>query len=137
MSITSLDPEPGTNSKLRQLGAWVFGYGVFLLAVGIAGYLSNPAKAATALVSGGTFGALSMLLGFLLRRGLRWAHVAALATTGFLTLVFSWRSVATWGAVRSGNSEKLVAAWLITAMLVASVVTLGILLRAGKNPRNK
>ncbi len=136
MSITARDSEPGNNPEARRLGAWVLGYGVFLLAVGVAGYLSNPAKAATALVSGGTFGTLSMLLGFLLRRGHRWANFAAIATTGFLTLVFSWRSVATWGAVRSGHSEKLVAAWLITAMLLASVVTLGILLRTGKNPRN-
>ena len=136
MSIAVRDPEPGPHPKRRRLGAWVFGYGVFLLAVGVAGYLSNPAKAATALVSGGTFGTLSMLLGFLLRRGLRWAHFAALATTGFLTLVFSWRSAASWSAVHSGHPEKLVAAWLITAMLAASVVTLGVLLKTGKDARD-
>jgi len=119
----------------RRLGIWLMGYGAFLIAIGVAGFLSNPAKAATALLSGGTFGTLSIILGFLLGRGRGWARTAATATTGFLALVFTWRSAATWLAVRSGQPGKLVAAWLITAMLVASVVTLVVLLRTGRNPR--
>jgi hypothetical protein len=50
----------------RKLGTWMLGYGAFLIAIGAIGWLSNPEKAATALLSGGTFGALSMLWGGLL-----------------------------------------------------------------------
>lgn len=40
-------------------------YGAFLIVIGLLGYLSNPEKAKTALMSGGTFGALSILWGVL------------------------------------------------------------------------
>jgi len=115
-----------------RLGTWLLGYGAFLVAVGVVGYLSNPEKAATALASGGTFGALSMAWGLLLRRGHGWARTAATATTGFLALIFAWRSTASWLAVLGGRPEKLVAAALITAMLLASVVTLVVLVRGGQ-----
>jgi hypothetical protein len=118
----------------HRLGTWLLGYGAFLVAVGVVGYLSNPEKAATALASGGTFGALSLAWGFLLRSGRGWARPAAIATTGFLTLVFTWRSTASWLAVLGGRPEKLVAAALITAMLLASVVTLVVLARGARPP---
>ncbi len=120
----------------NRLGTWLLGYGVFLFAVGVAGYLSNPDKAVTALASGGTFGALSLAWGLLLRSGRGWARQAAMATTGLLTLVFTWRSTASWLAVLGGNPEKRVAAALITAMLLASVATLVVLARGGRpSPR--
>jgi hypothetical protein len=108
----------------------MIGYGAFLAAAGAAGYLSNPEKAATALLSGGTFGGLSIAWGLLLLRGRGWAYPAALATTGLLTLVFAWRSTATWLAVTGGRPEKLFAAVLISAMFAASAATIVVLLRA-------
>lgn len=69
-----------------------------------------------------------MLWGVLLRRGKARARRAALATTGFLTAVFAWRATMSWLAVQSGQSEKLVAAVLITAMLIASLATMTVLL---------
>ena len=111
------------------LGAWMLGYGAFLVGAGVVGYLSNPEKAATALLSGGTFGALAMAWGLLLRRGRRWARQAAVATTGLLTLVFAWRATASWLAHLGGQPGKLVAAALITAMLAASLATLARLAR--------
>lgn len=113
----------------HKLGTWLLGYGTFLVVAGAVGYLSNPEKAATALISGGTFGALSAAWGLLLRSGRGWARWAAIATTGFLALVFTWRSMASWLAVVDGQPQKLVAAALITAMLLASVVTLAVLVR--------
>lgn len=107
----------------------MIGYGAFLVAMGVTGYLSNPEKAATALISGGTFGALSMGWGVLLRRGMGWARWAALATTGLLTAVFAWRSTASWAAVQAGQ-PKLVAALIITAMGLASLATLYVLVKA-------
>lgn len=114
-------------ATMKSLGSWMIGYGAFLVGVGVIGYLSNPEKAATALISGGTFGALSVVWGVLLRRGLGWARWAARAMTAFLTAVFTWRATVSWMAVQGGQSEKIVAAGLITAMLAASILTLFVL----------
>ena len=105
----------------------MLGYGAFLVAAGAIGYLSNPEKAATALLSGGTFGALSLLWGALLRGGAGWARWAALATTGLLAAVFTWRATVSWIAVQGGQREKVVAAVLITSMWIASIATLWVL----------
>lgn len=118
-------------------GNWMIGYGAFLIAAGIAGYLSNPEKAATALLSGGTFGTLSMAWGVLLRRGHAWARRGALASTGLLAVVFTWRASVGWIAVSAGQSEKLVAAALISAMLVASLATLCVLVTSADGERDR
>ncbi|MFN8601683.1 MAG: hypothetical protein U0842_14540 [Candidatus Binatia bacterium] len=118
------------------VGNWMIGYGAFLIAVGIAGYLSNPEKAATAVLSGGTFGTLSMAWGLLLRRGHAWARRGAVATTGLLAVVFTWRASVGWIAVAAGQSEKLVAAALISAMLVASLTTLWVLVTSDGRERD-
>jgi uncharacterized membrane protein (UPF0136 family) len=97
------------------------GYGAFLILVGLVGYLSNPEKAKTALVSGGTFGLLNIGLGVLASRGWRKAVPAALGLSLFLAAVFTWRSIVTWIAYAGGKPEKLVAGVLITSMLAASV----------------
>jgi hypothetical protein len=94
--------------------------------------LSNPEKAKTALMSGGTFGALSIVWGVLGARGVRWSLPAALATTGLLALVLAWRASVGWLAVIDGKSEKLFAASLITLMLAASVLMLPCLLKSRK-----
>lgn len=120
----------------KSLGAWMIGYGAFLVAMGVTGYLSNPAKAATALISGGTFGALSMAWGVLLRRGMGWARWAALATTGLLAAVFAWRSTASWTAVQAGE-PKLIAALIITSMGLASVATLYVLVTVPGRARTR
>ena len=107
-------------------------YGAFLIAMGTIGYLSNPGKAATALLSGGTFGALSMVLGVLLRRGVavaRWGAIGttALADTRGVQLACDGRLALEFSPV---TPEKLVAAMLISTMDVATVVMLVVLLRA-------
>ena len=110
--------------------SWMILYGSFLIVMGVIGYLSNPEKAATAVLSGGTFGALSIAWGVLLRRGVQVARWGALATTALLTAVFSWRATVGWLAVLEGNPDKLVAAVLISVMDVATVAMLIALLRA-------
>ena len=113
------------NSKL---GNWMIAYGLFLIAMGAAGYLSNPEKAGTALMSGGTFGALSMLWGWLMSRGVGWSRWAAGATTTLLVIVFAWRASVSWMAFADGATEKLTAAILITLMGTASLAMLLLLL---------
>ncbi len=108
-------------------------YGAFLIGCGTLGYLSNPEKAKTALMSGGTFGTLSILWGVLGARGVRWSVPAAITTTGMLALVFAWRATVGWLSVMDGKSEKLFAAALITAMLVASGLMLPCLLTERKS----
>jgi len=114
-----------------NMNAWkiVVAYGVFLIAVGLVGYASNPEKAKTALISGGLFGGLSIGWGILMAKGFSWARWGALAMTGFLTLIFGWRTWASWAAVFAGE-PKQTAAILISSMLVASLVLLPFLLRA-------
>jgi uncharacterized membrane protein (UPF0136 family) len=112
-------------------GRWFVSFGVFLILCGLAGYLSNPAGAKTALISGGTFGGLSTLWGFLMLKGLVWAKVAAWASTILLVAAFSWRSVAGWTAYAAG-APKLFASVLITTMLVASLASL-LVLRSGRD----
>ena len=105
-----------TNSK------WLIGYGVFLFLCGLAGFLSNPVAAKTALISGSMFGGLSVVWGVLLGKGFGWAKWAALATTLMLCAVFSWRSFMGWEKVMAGE-PKAFAASLITLMLIGSLAT--------------
>ena len=108
----------------RTLANWMIGYGLFLIACGAAGYLSNPQKAATALMSGGTFGALSILWGWLMARGFGWSRWAALVTTSLLIVVFTWRASVSWMALAYGAAGKLTATVLITLMGAASIIML-------------
>jgi uncharacterized membrane protein (UPF0136 family) len=114
----------------QTVGKWFLGFGAFLLLCGLLGYLSNPEKAKTALISGATFGLLSAAWGgWMLAGGRKVAYFAAAGTTILLVAAFSWRSTASWQA-HFGGEPKLFAAFLITAMWVASVASLVVLWRA-------
>lgn len=106
-------------------------YGGFLIVMGLLGYLSNPEKAKTALISGGTFGTLSILWGVLGARGVRGSLPAAIVTTGFLALVFVWRASVSWLAVLDGRPEKIFAAILITMMFAGTALMLPCLVKGG------
>jgi uncharacterized membrane protein (UPF0136 family) len=111
-------------------GRWFVGFGIFLILCGVAGYLSNPAGAKTALISGGTFGGLSAIWGLLMLRGFAWAKIAAWASTLMLVAAFAWRSIAGWMAYAAGE-PKLFAASLITLMLVGALASVVVLCRRG------
>jgi len=115
-----------------KTGGYLILYGGFLVLMGVLGYLSNPEKAKTALMTGGTFGALAILWGVLGARGVRWVAPAALVTTALLTLVFSWRATVGWQAVIEGQSEKRFVALLLTVMLVGSAAMLVTLYKSSK-----
>ncbi len=107
-------------------------YGGGLIVLGLLGYWSNPEKAQTALMTGGAFGALSILWGVLGARGVRWIAPVAVGTTALLTLACAWRASVGWLAVLDGRSEKLFAALLLTVMLAASAAMLPALFRSLK-----
>ena len=106
-----------------------FYYGAFLIVMGLLGYLSNPEGAKTALLSGGLFGSLSLVIGWLGLKGWKRARQAGIGLALMLGAAFTWRASVSWAAVSDGLSEKLVAAILITTMLVATLAFLVILLR--------
>lgn len=114
---------------MNSTGKWFLGYGLFLFLAGLAGYLSNPEAAKTALISGTVFGALSAIWGALMLKGFCWARIAAFVTTTMLCGVFAWRSIVSWQAVAAGEA-KLFAASLITLMLFASAASFVQLLRS-------
>ncbi len=106
------------NSKLAQT---FYAYGGYLLFCGVAGFLSNPERAKTALISGGVFGLLSIASGFLIFKGSGWGIKVGRGILALLAVVFLWRSYASWHSYLAGNSDKLLAAALITSMLVATI----------------
>lgn len=114
---------------MKSLGKWTVAYGCFLILVGLIGYLSNPEKAKTALIAGGTFGIISIIWGLLSLRGFSWARVATLITVVFLSLVFVWRASVGWIAVAQGQTEKMLAAVLISLMLTASVALVAMIFK--------
>ncbi|HKK18738.1 MAG TPA: hypothetical protein VJ952_08660 [Opitutales bacterium] len=117
-------------NKRSFIGRWYIGFGLFLILCGIAGFVSNPAAAKTALMSGGTFGLLSASWGIWMLKGGRLSvFILSLLTTLMLCGAFAWRSVVSWQAVGDGE-PKVFAASLITAMLLASILSLLQLLRA-------
>ncbi len=117
----------------RRVTTALFIYGSWLFLVGVVGFLSNPEKAKTALMSGGLFGSLSLLWGVLIHKGVRWAIDAAMGMTAFVTMVFTWRAWVSWSAVLQGQSEKMIAALLISALWLASVIVLPILWRSARH----
>ena len=115
---------------MKPVAKSLFVYGAFLILAGLVGYLSNPEKAKTALMSGGTFGLLNLGLGWLALRGWRPAQRVALGLAGFLGAVFLWRATVSWMAVADGQPEKRVAALIITAMLAGTLWLIVFLTRA-------
>lgn len=115
---------------MKPISKALCAYGAFLILAGLAGYLSNPEKAKTALLSGGTFGLLNLGLGWLALRGWRPARGVAFGLASFLGAVFVWRAAVSWMAVADGQPEKRVAALIITAMLAGTLWLIALLTRA-------
>jgi len=125
-----------------QTSGYMVVFGVFLILLGVAGYMTHPEKAHTALISGGGFGALSILWGILGAKGVRLSLPAALVTAALLGVACVWRGTLGWVAVSQGESAKLLPSILITMMLAMSVTLLTMLRkstpsRPSNNPQPK
>lgn len=91
-------------------------YGIFLTVSGIAGYVATHATSTSALLNGGVFGTLMIVLGLTIRRGRMWTYPAAASAAVIFTLTFAWRSALQWYAVLQGDDDKLLVAALLTLM---------------------
>lgn len=101
---------------MRLLARWYFGFAGFLVVCGLVGFLSNPERALTALLSGLVFGSLFAAWGVLLQQGRAWGRKAGLVTLALLLIAFGWRGVVSWQIVAGGGDYKILASVLITLM---------------------
>lgn len=115
-----------------QTAGYLIIFGIFLILLGVVGYVTHPEKAHTALIFGGGFGALWMLWGILSAKGVRWSGLAALVTTALVVLASVWRGSLSWLAVANGQSGKVFASVIITLMVALSASTLFLLLKDRK-----
>src|ERR1041385_7031122 len=95
-----------------QTAGYLVILGIFVILLGVIGYVTHPEKAHTSLLFGGGFGALFVLWGILGAKGLRWSKAAALLTTVLLSAACAWRASLGWLAVVNGQSEKVFASLL-------------------------
>lgn len=106
-------------------------YGLFLITCGIVSVIFIGLKAKTALISGGTSGALALLTAWLINSGVKWAPAAGILLCTALFIVFSWRSTKTLFRLFEMISErheeikgKGIAFLIISLMAVVTMITL-------------
>jgi hypothetical protein len=104
-------------------------YGFFLIICGIAAIIFIGGKAKTALLSGGSFGALSIICGYFFAYHSVFA-IAGLIISSFLFVIFSWRATKTFLVlityIQTENKDanlKAIAFLIISLMTVASLFT--------------
>jgi len=118
------DPNASSGSRSKKRRAFAFtlmAYGLFLIAIGIAGYVNNPENAKTALISGGGFGAVHLVWAFLWNRVHTVARYGAAVTLVMVLAASTWRSWASWQAYLAGDPSKQFVAFLLTAMFLGTL----------------
>lgn len=107
----------------KGLGAWLFGYGVFLFACGAAAFLLNPNQAPTPLVAGAGAGGMAAFLGVLAWNGTKWVPRFSLVMTVIFMMLGLALAMQHWMLVYSGKPE-VPAALLSVAVFIGSSVML-------------
>ena len=104
-------------------------YGIFLLSCGIVSVAFIGMKAKTALLSGGTAGFISFLISYSAMQNMSFSKWAALALTGMLFAVFSWRATVTFFNVlelatckNEQLKAKAIAFLIISLMAIVSLM---------------
>ena len=117
------------------LFALLSAYGVFLIICGIVSVIFIGLKAKTALISGGTSGALALLTAWLITKEYEWAPIAGMLLCTALFIVFSWRSTKTlfrlFEMIQEKHEEtkgKGIAFLIISLMAVITLITLMLLI---------
>jgi hypothetical protein len=106
-------------------------YGAFLITCGVVSVTFIGSKAKTALISGGTSGITSLVIGYLISIDVPGAKLAGILLALALLIVFSWRSTKTlfkvFELIPSASNElkgKGIAFLIISLMAVVSIVVL-------------
>ncbi len=107
--------------KRRSFAVTLYAYGLFLLAIGIAGYVNNPEGAKTALISGGVFGTVHLLWAWLWNRRNRIARYGSGVTLVLVLAASTWRMTVSWQAFLGGDETKRLVAFLLTAMFLGTL----------------
>ncbi|MGE9289982.1 MAG: hypothetical protein ACQKBT_03265 [Puniceicoccales bacterium] len=107
--------------KRRAFAFTLLAYGVFLIAIGAAGYANNPEKAKTALIFAGTFGAVHLLWSFLWNRKPEFARYAVAISLILVLFASTWRTWIAWQAFLDGDPSKKFVAFLLTAMALGTL----------------
>lgn len=118
----------------NMLPALLYFYGSFLIACGIVSVTFIGLKAKTALISGGTSGCISLLIGYLVSTDVAGARIAGIFITLALFCVFSWRSTKTLfrifeilqSPVHDELKGKGIAFLIISLMAVVSIFVLAL-----------
>ncbi|HEY3403160.1 MAG TPA: hypothetical protein VGK59_07225 [Ohtaekwangia sp.] len=104
-------------------------YGTFLILCGIVSVIFIGMKAKTALISGGTSGAASIMMAYLISTGVNAARVAGFIIPALLFIVFAWRSTKTFFKVlelipnqHPDLKGKGIAFLVISLMAVVSII---------------
>lgn len=113
----------------RSPGPLLIGYGIFLAIAGIVGYAATHATSTSALLNGGVFGTLMIIMGVVMRMGRMWTYPAAMSAAVIFTITFAWRGALQWYAVVGGEDERLPVAILLSVMFIVSGIVSTILVR--------
>lgn len=107
--------------KRRSFAYTLLAYGIFLIAIGVAGFANNPEKAKTALISGGAFGGIHLVWAYLWNRHQEIAKKGVAVTLVMVLAASTWRSWASWQAYLDGDPSKKFVAFLLTAMFLGTL----------------
>eukprot|EP01113_Clastostelium_recurvatum_P047091 TRINITY_DN8342_c0_g1_i1.p1 TRINITY_DN8342_c0_g1~~TRINITY_DN8342_c0_g1_i1.p1 ORF type:complete len:131 (+),score=13.44 TRINITY_DN8342_c0_g1_i1:22-414(+) len=112
-------------------------YAFLLVIIGTLGYVSNRAKAGSALISGVACGGVSLMCSYLMYRGVPYSATLTVVVLVLLDGVFGWRAFLAWSAFLSGQHEKIVPAGLTSAMFALTLYVLPTVLAAAKQKSKK
>lgn len=107
--------------RVRSFAITLYAYGIFLMLIGLAGFLNNPAAAKTALITGGAFGSIHLLWGWLWNRRMSLARAGLWVTLSMVLAASTWRSWVSWQAFLDGDASKRTVAILLTAMFLGTL----------------
>ena len=107
--------------KRRSFSFTLLAYGLFLIAIGVAGYVNNPEGAKTALISGGVFGGIHLVWAGLWNRFNEIARYGAAVTLVLVLGASSWRMWVSWQAFLAGDESKRFVALLLSAMFLGTL----------------
>jgi uncharacterized membrane protein (UPF0136 family) len=116
---------------MKRFSNYMLFYGIVLVICGVAGFLYNPTRAVSALVSGVMPGVAAMALSLLIRQRSSWALAASMGATGVFALMFGQRAFNSWEFAKSPQGHYVILI-LSSVMCVASIVTLILLVTTKK-----